>query len=422
MIENLVMKKTMILEKPSGAVAITDPMSSIQRKFYNAFLYIAKKELHKDSNKQEFEIPLNELKKFFGIEDKKNTHLKEKIKELMKLITEYNILEKDKERWGAFTLLPYVEITIDTDTQAGIVKFDIPVPVKKAMINKKKNFFAKIDLVIIKGLKSKYAIILYELLKDYENVEIPEMDLKTFRKIFGVEDKYKIFPNLKKRVIEPAINEINHNKNIDWEVSYALLKTGVKYTYIKFKKVRKKQLEQQKITEKKQDLRITGLLSLVPEQYRSKAEKMLRKAQNLQNTDYIRAQIDYTNKQNPKNYLAYLATAIKEDYADHKNKAEREAKNRKKREELAKQEQETRKRLAELRGKMQKIEDEAEKEFSELPEEKKEKLMQKYMSLFANKNIAKMSAIGEIARLKMEKQMSKEDIEFLENHKNINQI
>ena len=138
MIERLTMKKKLILEKPSATISITDPMTAIQRKFYNAFLYIAKEELKRDPNKSEFKIPLIELKKFFNIEDKKNTYLKEKIKELMRLITEYNILEKDRERWGAFTLLPYVEIYIDIETNAGVVKFDIPIPVKKAILNKEK--------------------------------------------------------------------------------------------------------------------------------------------------------------------------------------------------------------------------------------------------------------------------------------------
>ena len=41
--------------------------------------------------------------------------------------------------------------------------------------------YAKIDLIVIKGLKSKYSIILYELLKDYENVEIPVLSIEKFR-------------------------------------------------------------------------------------------------------------------------------------------------------------------------------------------------------------------------------------------------
>ncbi len=412
-------KKSMILEKPSGSIAITDPMSALQRKFYNAFLYVAREEIKKDIGKQEFSIPLVELKKFFNIEDKKNTYIKGKIKELVQLTAEFNILGKDKKEWGIFSLLPFAKITLDSKTKAGIITFEIPTLIKKAILNKEKNFFfAKIDLIIIRGLRSKYSVILYELLKDYENVEIPEMSIEDFRKIFGITDKYKLFQNLKVKVINPAIKEINENPKIDWEVSYTLLKTGVKYTHIKFKKVRKqaqKKIEQVKTTQKT-DL----LLQYVPEKYKLPVKKLLNKELNNYPLEYLQYQIKYANKQeNIKNYTAYLAKAIKEDYADFTHKAEREAKTRKQREEMAKQEQETRKKLEKLRKKMQQIEDEAEKEFSMLPEEEKEKLMQKYMSLFANKNIAKMSAIGEIARLKMEKQMSKEDLEFLENHKNL---
>ena len=315
----LKINKKMMLEKPSATISITDPMTSIQRKFYNAFLYIAKEALKKDPNKSEFEIPLVDLKKFFNIDDKKNTYLKEKIKELMRLITEYNILGKDYERWGAFTLLPYVDIYID-ETGKGIVKFDIPIPVKKAILNKKKNFFAKIDLIIIRGLKSKYAIILYELLKDYEDVEIPEMDIDTFRRIFGVMDKYKIFPNLKNRVIEPAVKEINKSPNIDWEVDYTLKKIGPKYTHIKFIKKRKHflNIKEQENQKKLDSNKIKAFISIIPEKYRTKSlEKYIVEIKDKYEPKYIEAQINYTNSKNPENYLAYLKTAIKEDYANY---------------------------------------------------------------------------------------------------------
>ena len=181
--------KNIILEKPSATISISDTLTALQRKFYNALLYVAKNDLKQDSSKNIFQVPLATLKKFFDIEDKKNTYIKQEILKLMSIIVEYNLLEKDREiEWTAFSILPYVYIKEHPDDKRKIVEFEIPTPVRKAMLSSN-GIYAKIDLIVIKGLKSKYSIILYELLKDYENVQIPILSIEKFREIFGVKNK-----------------------------------------------------------------------------------------------------------------------------------------------------------------------------------------------------------------------------------------
>ena len=413
------MKKTIVLFKPSGTISISGDLLEIQRKFYDGLLYNIKEEIDKEGDKKFFTVALSDLKKLLNTteQNKNNTYYKTQLKKLSKIQVEYNILGKDKTIEGFANLVTEGEFVTNKETGEVLFKYNIPTRVKDA-IKSKKGIFAKIDLMIKKNLKHRYSLILYDLIKDYENVEIPEMSILEFRKIFGVEDKYKLFQNLKKRVLEPALIDINNNKEINFTIEYELAKRGSKYTHIKFKKVRKqaqKKIEQVKTTQK-----IDLLLQYVPEKYKLPVKKLLNKELNNYPLEYLQYQIKYANKQeNIKNYTAYLQKAIKEDYADFEHKAEREAKTRKQREEMAKQEQETRKKLEKLRKKMQQIEDEAEKEFENFPEAKKEKMIEKNMSVFANKKIARMSAIGEIARTIMKKQMSKEDIEFFEAHKNV---
>jgi len=314
-------KSAVVLEKPSGTIAITDPMSIQQRKFYDAFLYVAKKDLEKDPLKTRFEIQLAEVKRLFGIEkDKNNLRLKKQIKKLMSLVAEYNILEKDKEiEWGAFSILPFVVI------QNGKIIFEIPTPVKEAFL-KKGGVFGKIDLVIIRDLNSKYSVILYELLKDYQNVQIPKMTIEKFRELFGLENKYTDnFNNLKRWVLDVAIKELNENPNIEWNVSYKLFKSGGnKYTHIKFIKIPKPlpKLEKQKaqgVKNKNYKQIVEKLMELIPEKYRKKYVKKLL-LQNIaeKGYEYIEKQIEYTNKAKIKeytHYTAYLRRAIEEDYA-----------------------------------------------------------------------------------------------------------
>ncbi|WP_457628629.1 RepB family plasmid replication initiator protein [Persephonella sp.] len=102
----------------------------------------------------------------------------------------------------------------------------------------------------IMPMKSKHSVKLYELLKQYEKIgeksfgieEFREkMDLKTVlvehdgREIV-IKDDYKNFKNLKKRVIEPAVKEINEFSDIEiTDVEYIKRGRGGKVVYITFK-------------------------------------------------------------------------------------------------------------------------------------------------------------------------------------------
>jgi len=297
----------MMLQKPSGSIAISDNTTAMHRKVYNVLLYKARKELEKDQSKTLFFIKVSEIKKFYGIRNKNNVYLKNLLYNLTKTTIEFNILNKDNSiLWGAFSLLPYVAIKNDEKTNELIVEYEIPTPVRKSIISKK-GIYGKIDMFIIKQLNSKYAIILYELIKDYENVEIPEMDINTFKKLFGIEGKYKDFYNIKRRILKPAIEEINSNPNIDWKIEVELIKNGNKYTYIKFSKIKKVLPTQSKIE---------LLINFVPEPYRKVAKKIIKKYINVHDINYISYQINYMNNQEEiYDYCEQLEEAIKNNYA-----------------------------------------------------------------------------------------------------------
>jgi hypothetical protein len=101
-------------------------------------------------------------------------------------------------------------------------------------------------MLILKQFKSKYSIILYELAEDYKSnrsskVKIPKMELEKFRKLMGIkETQYKDFRNLRIKVIEQAISEIN--EKTDLIISYEVTKRGRKVTHIDFTTIRKNKL------------------------------------------------------------------------------------------------------------------------------------------------------------------------------------
>jgi len=410
-IKNKEKGKNIILEKPTATISISDTLTALQRKFYNALLHIAKNDLRQDSSKNIFQVSLTTLKKLFDIEDKKNTYIKQEILKLMSVIVEYNLLEKDREiEWTAFSILPYVYIKEHPDDKRKIVEFEIPTPVRKAMLSSN-GIYAKIDLVVIKGLKSKYAIILYEILKDYENVEIPEMTIEQFRDLFGVKNKYRLFQDLKKRVIEPAIKEINSNKNIKWMVKYELYKTASKYTHIKFIKTRKnKQI--------KENSNIDKFLELLPEQLRTVSSIKKAINQYLDQPERIKRNIDYFLKKYNGNTIekpaTYLILSIEKDYA--LRTFEEEQQQRAKELKLKQKEAEEKKLKEMLKKERDELLKEAEARLNSLTEQEKEELFKKFNKGMFNfsSEIQRGIAIGELfRRICTEKQIDFEKFTIL---------
>jgi len=312
-------KNAVILQKPSGTIAVRVDITAEQRRLYNGLLWVARETIKKNKDERHYSINLAELKKLLNKseQDKNNDYYKDKMKELMQKIAEYNILSKDKRMSGAFVLVSHIRFEEDKETKETVVKFEIPEFVRERLVNPQDSLYANINLVVIRGLTSKYAIILYELVRDYQRSEIPVMEMKKFKEIFGIDkvNSYNRIDNLKAKVLDKAVEELNNNENIDFTVSYKLIRQGKAYKYIKFEI--KPKLKQKMLEEKRDNMHLKVLIDAVPEQERSKQlENYLAKCLKTYDAKYLLHQIKYVVEQKPKNFVAYLKKSIEEDYAN----------------------------------------------------------------------------------------------------------
>jgi len=201
-----------IIDKHSSSIQISNKISALQRKSYNYMLKVAKNEFKTNPSLRKFTITADELLVFFSFGGKNHNYIEEELNKLRKIDVRYNILNKDKkrERWGSFALIAGYEYNY------GTITYSFPHQIEEMLLDSK--MFAKINLVTIKGLKSKYSIALYELAEDYINAQIPNMKIEDFRELMGLEKRqYYKFSMLRKRVIDMAINEINSSENIPFK-------------------------------------------------------------------------------------------------------------------------------------------------------------------------------------------------------------
>ncbi len=106
--------------------------------------------------------------------------------------------------------------------------------------------------------------------------------------MLGIEaNEYKLYGDLKKRVLDPAHKEINQKTDIDFY--WKPIKEDSKVIGIVFYGIRQKTYISDRI------------LSLVPKKYRDNKQVLntVRKHLNLFGKDYVVEKIQYTNSRNP---------------------------------------------------------------------------------------------------------------------------
>lgn len=282
-----------------------------QRKSFNALMTIAKPQLKQDSTRYKFTTTLTELKQMISTKKINNDELKRSLEELMDLKLEFNVLENSKwKSWHKMVLVPEIEINNQDE-----VIFSFSPTIRENIINPE--IYGVIDMEVNKKLDGSHSIPIYEFCKDYIKCDVPRLELNVFKKLLGIEGKYKEARHLKIYVLEPATKEINEKSDIEirWEFSY----TGKKITHINFwskkkEKENKKNVESIEILEEKQENEsLTKLLNFCKIQTEEIKDFI---SENFEKYSFetLESNIKYTNKYAKDNYLAYFKKALAGDW------------------------------------------------------------------------------------------------------------
>lgn len=132
------------------------------------------------------------------------------------------------------------------------------------------NKFTKYKLRDVAKFKSVYSIRIYEQLAQWKSVGYVELEIEKLRHILCVQDKYKTFSDLRKKVIDIAVREITEYSNLD--VSYGYKKKGRSIVAIQFR------FEAKKTPEKSPEkLTMDEYVSANPVFTKGKTEREVRK-------------------------------------------------------------------------------------------------------------------------------------------------
>jgi plasmid replication initiation protein len=95
-----------------------------------------------------------------------------------------------------------------------------------------KREFTRYELAHIGKMTSIYAIRLYELLAQWQTTGKREVDIDWLKAHFEIAEQYTDMSDFKKRVLDPAVKDINAHSN--FQVSWTQRKTGRRVTHLTF--------------------------------------------------------------------------------------------------------------------------------------------------------------------------------------------
>jgi len=197
------------LKKHVGAIHTRGKLSLLQRKVANVLLLNA----YEDLLKQEMHsIRIKDLAEVIGFDSKNVEVLKEALRGLTDIKIEWNILdhEGEEEEWGRTSMLAGVTIV----SRRGICRYSYYADLREKLFNPA--VYARINLSVQREFRSAYALALYENCVRFRNIgSTGWIELETWRDLLGVrEGTYPAFKELRRRVLNPAIKEVNEHSDI----------------------------------------------------------------------------------------------------------------------------------------------------------------------------------------------------------------
>ena len=204
-------KDKKILKKHVAAIHIGAKLSLLQRKLVNALLYNAYDQL---LTAKEHQISSSLLCEMIGFDSHNSAYLKGALKGLMETVVEFDVLEDDGETsWEAMVLLPYAKL------KGGVCTYRYEHSLAEKLYHP--DVYSKINLSVLREMKSAHALVLYENCYRYVDIaHTPWWDVDVFRKLMSVDQmtSYKQFKLLNRAVIQPAMKEVNELSNIQLEL------------------------------------------------------------------------------------------------------------------------------------------------------------------------------------------------------------
>jgi len=198
----MILKKYSVLTQNNGNLTLND------RKILNYLLYI--KQTQNSKNKI-YITSIGSIKDFLNVKNNNKT-IKQSLQNLTTKSITTNILKKEKNiDTQIFQPLSYLKYNEDFSIE---FKFDSEIENLTTAIN----IYSNLNLKDMIHFKSKYSLIIFELINDYKKIsKLPTITIEDFKLLIG--SSYNNFSLINEKILKPVQKEINNKTvfNIDFK-------------------------------------------------------------------------------------------------------------------------------------------------------------------------------------------------------------
>jgi plasmid replication initiation protein len=200
--DNEISNRKKELKKHTSLIHCSNTLTLLQRKISNVLLFHAYANL---LDHAEHKISIRELCSYLRYQGGNYDALKQALRALISTVIEWNLTHDDTkgEDWTASSLLASVNI------KGAVCTYAYSPRMKQLLYSP--SMYGKINLFIQSNFTSSYGLVLYENCVRYRGLSKTKVfPIDLFRKIMGVPDnKYPVFRDFKRRVIDKAVEEVN---------------------------------------------------------------------------------------------------------------------------------------------------------------------------------------------------------------------
>ncbi|UOW69597.1 replication initiation protein [Paraclostridium bifermentans] len=206
-----------VLMKHNSLVKAKYNLTLVQNRVFELLLYKFQKE--KDGILS-CEIHRNELRNLIGKEKDKTikgvSDLLESLR-LKEILIAEKIKDKDKYKWHRFGLIN--GSTYDEDRDTFIVKATEEIYTLIQNYYDKREGHTPINLIVKLGMNNYYAQRLYDLLRVWSGTkQVINYEVSELKDLLQIDEKYNLYGDFKRRVILPAIKELNETGYFEIEI------------------------------------------------------------------------------------------------------------------------------------------------------------------------------------------------------------
>ena len=220
---NLIVKSNQVIEASYTLTTIE------QRLILSAIAQVPKGE--EISDDVLYPLTTKNLVKLGG--DEKASH--KEFKNAVNRLYERSIVLRDGDESDSFR---WIQEKVFNGSKVAFIRFSKPI--LPFLSNLKSEFTKYLESDIV-GMSSPYSIRFYELIMQYRSIGKREISLEDLRWMFQLQNKYPVWADLKKRVIDQATKEINEHS--PYNLTIEPKRTGRKITSIVLKFQDKKVLK-----------------------------------------------------------------------------------------------------------------------------------------------------------------------------------